>query len=525
MSSRSTKSLISIARVFLGSISSSSSRVMKTYWSGVISYPLTIFSYGTSLPSSSATRLCLIREPSPSRSSRKLTVCLETALYSFTGTFRSPKLIDPLQIALAMNQYTHLPVASPTCTRSAVVLRLRLWLRAIITNTSGYRRFPAGKPPPERDLACTRGFIIVRPLDRPATRNSSALLLPHHLPGILVLSQPLVHRLAQRSLVRPLGELDLAHELGLAEPRPAALRGADVEGAVGAGARSEHPSEAIDLLVREPASHAAGVDQERRSLQVARLLGRRVVVADQQRAYVAAAHALARHPATDHELLLAPVPHLDPVAAAPARTVGAVQPLGDHALEPAGACRLEQRLPLSHVVPRRLPARAVELQPGEQPAPFLVGQLEGRSAVEMQEVEGDVGHGGLRGTPLDREVVGQAHAELKALEPRPLVLVEGDDLSVDDGAMPVEGIPEPCQLRVASGDVVAAAALDAQPALAVRVGQRAYAVPLDLETPPTPVRRASGLLGEHRAHDGARAHTSIMGRPIPGLARLGRSVR
>jgi hypothetical protein len=26
----------------------------------------------------------------------------DTALYSFTGTFRSPKLIDPLQIALAI---------------------------------------------------------------------------------------------------------------------------------------------------------------------------------------------------------------------------------------------------------------------------------------------------------------------------------------------------------------------------------------------------------------------------------------
>jgi hypothetical protein len=29
--------------------------------------------------------------------------CFETALYSFTGTFSSPKLIEPLQIALAMS--------------------------------------------------------------------------------------------------------------------------------------------------------------------------------------------------------------------------------------------------------------------------------------------------------------------------------------------------------------------------------------------------------------------------------------
>jgi hypothetical protein len=46
--------------------------------------------------------LCRIRELSLARSSRKLTDLRDTALYSFTGTFRSPKLIDPLQIALAI---------------------------------------------------------------------------------------------------------------------------------------------------------------------------------------------------------------------------------------------------------------------------------------------------------------------------------------------------------------------------------------------------------------------------------------
>ena len=43
-----------------------------------------------------------MRELSLARSSRKLTDLRDTALYSFTGTFRSPKLIDPLQIALAI---------------------------------------------------------------------------------------------------------------------------------------------------------------------------------------------------------------------------------------------------------------------------------------------------------------------------------------------------------------------------------------------------------------------------------------
>ena len=54
------------------------------------------------LYTASATRLWRTREPSFSRSSRKLTFLRETALYSFTGTFKSPKLIDPLQIALGI---------------------------------------------------------------------------------------------------------------------------------------------------------------------------------------------------------------------------------------------------------------------------------------------------------------------------------------------------------------------------------------------------------------------------------------
>src|SRR5437763_127213 len=55
-------------------------------------------SYSTSFPSDSATRLWRIRDPSAWRSSRKLTCFRATALYSFTGTFRSPKLIVPDQI-------------------------------------------------------------------------------------------------------------------------------------------------------------------------------------------------------------------------------------------------------------------------------------------------------------------------------------------------------------------------------------------------------------------------------------------
>jgi hypothetical protein len=44
-----------------------------------------------------------MRELSLARSSRKLTFFRDTALYSLTGTFSSPKLIDPVQIARAID--------------------------------------------------------------------------------------------------------------------------------------------------------------------------------------------------------------------------------------------------------------------------------------------------------------------------------------------------------------------------------------------------------------------------------------
>ena len=50
----------------------------------------------------SATRRCLIRDESDSRISRSAMLRRATALYMRTGTFSSPKLIEPDQIALAM---------------------------------------------------------------------------------------------------------------------------------------------------------------------------------------------------------------------------------------------------------------------------------------------------------------------------------------------------------------------------------------------------------------------------------------
>src|ERR1051325_5113691 len=61
-----------------------------------------MFSYGTSSPSAGQTRFCWMRTPSLSWSWWKRTDLRDTALYSFTGTFTSPKLMAPLQIDLGI---------------------------------------------------------------------------------------------------------------------------------------------------------------------------------------------------------------------------------------------------------------------------------------------------------------------------------------------------------------------------------------------------------------------------------------
>ena len=55
-----------------------------------------------------------MRAPVSSSSWLNRTVFLLTALYSFTGTFTSPKLIAPLQIARAMAVYYRIGGPSPT---------------------------------------------------------------------------------------------------------------------------------------------------------------------------------------------------------------------------------------------------------------------------------------------------------------------------------------------------------------------------------------------------------------------------
>ena len=62
-------------------------------------------SKATSSPVDGSTRFWRIRAPVLLESWWKRTVLGEVALYSFTGTLTSPKLIAPVQIARAISQF------------------------------------------------------------------------------------------------------------------------------------------------------------------------------------------------------------------------------------------------------------------------------------------------------------------------------------------------------------------------------------------------------------------------------------
>ena len=75
---------------------------------------------------------------------------------------------------------------------------------------------------------------------------------------------------------------------------------------------------------------------------------------------------------------------------------------------------------------------AAQLEPLEQLAALRVGQREQRVPVQVEDVEEHVGDGDVAHGAAHRGLVGQVHARLQALEARPALGVEGDDLAVED---------------------------------------------------------------------------------------------
>ena len=225
--------------------------------------------------------------------------------------------------------------------------------------------------------------------------------------------------------------------------------------------------------------------------------------ADHERAQPAGAPALAGQPAADDRVGRVDVLDLDPAGRAAAGQVGAVEPLGDHALELLGARQLEQRAAVADVMRRRLPGRPAQLELGQRRAALVVAQAHQRAAVEVEQVERDVVHGVIAREPPHGVLGGEVHAPLQLLEARPRA-VERDHLAVEHDLAPRERLRQRPQLGVARGHVAAAAGLqDQAPALHER--DRAHPVPLDLERPAPVVGPAAGRC----ARASARAPSGI----------------
>ena len=223
--------------------------------------------------------------------------------------------------------------------------------------------------------------------------------------------------------------------------------------------------------------------------------------ADEQRADAIRALAGARHPAADDDVLAAHVLDLQPALRAAAGLVRAVEPLRDDALEAVLEARREHGRAVADDVIGRAPRRALEPEVREQLAALGVGQLEQRMPVEPQQVEDEVRDRHLLGEAAHRGLAAHVHPRLQASEARAgrvrFRFLERDDLAVEDRAVRAQRPVQRAKLGIAAGDVVAVAALEADPA-GLGVRQRAHAVPLDLERPVRIVARQRCRAGQHR---------------------------
>src|SRR5918998_6527744 len=292
--------------------------------------------------------------------------------------------------------------------------------------------------------------------------------LAHAFLRVLVGPQALEGRRAHRSAPRPLAELHARHQARLDEDGPLG-RLAAAEGRVRTAERLELALHLGERRFREARAHLAGVEQ----LAV-------LVDARHDRSERLGPAALAWRPAADHHVLLADVLHLHPAGRAAAGLVGGVEPLRDDPLDPQVPRGGEQGAAVAAVVGGDAPGRALELERLEHLAALLVAERQRRAAVEIQQVEGDVGDGDVAHPAPHGRVRGEVHPALEALEAGPALLVERDDLPVEDHPPRAYGPGELPHLRVARREVAEVAALQLDVAV-VAEHDRPDAVPLDLE--------------------------------------------
>ena len=143
-------------------------------------------------------------------------------------------------------------------------------------------------------------------------------------------------------------------------------------------------------------------------------------------------------------------------------------------------------------------------------------QVHQRPAVQLEQVEDQVGHRGLPGQQLGRGLRADVHAGLQGLELRPAVSPEHDDLPVQEELLVGGGRAEAGQLGVGDRDVALAAGHQADLAL-FDVGQGPDAVPLHLQRPAVLVAGRGPGDGEHGPDGPGQLQSFAVDHPLAAL--------
>ena len=298
--------------------------------------------------------------------------------------------------------------------------------------------------------------------------------------------------------------LHLDHQIGAHEGGLRRLGVRRREGRGGHGQRVEARAQLGQRRLAEAAAHAPAADE--RAVVLAR--------GEEQRAEGGRARALARREPHHRELGGAARLDLGPAVGAPAGQVAAAAALGHDALQ------AERHGPRVGVLARRLDVLHQRHRPGgeQRPRQRLLALLNGHArevaAVEVRQVEGEVGHGLARGGGHGG-LAAQVHALLQEFEGGDATLVEGHDLAVEKRVRHGLGGERGGQVGVVRGEVDAAAGVERGRA-ARHARDGADAVQLRFEEP---VRVGEGFARDG-GHGGQRGGQGGGPRPPQGGGRV-----
>ncbi len=204
---------------------------------------------------------------------------------------------------------------------------------------------------------------------------------------------------------------------------------------------------------------------------------------EEEGAETAPALAAALRPGAQDDFLRAKGLDLRPVGTAPTGSIGRGSTLGDDTFEPVLDRGGEDVL--SRDVPERVgrdEGLTGEMQRLQSVPSLVVGGVQQRMAVEVEEVERDEGDRIREGTTFRIALVRHVHALLQSRKARASIRTQGHNLAVDDAGGHAEELSDVGQLRERDRDVEVVSAVGTHPP-PFHEEDGADPVPLDLEGP------------------------------------------